>query len=279
MQQALHLSFAPLARAAAATLVIAGMAAQPANAANKPVKFTIKPLSAHFESIDTMSARFVIKMKGDMTVEGKRLPMDGTMDVKLDVDVNNDRARMVYGGDLFEKMISGAVGKAEAKKFKNMSFALFIENGSGYVEMTAPQVMCNKLPESGDLGKLQEAFTQEMTVSGLSQDKIQTVQGTLIGEEKINGVATKRYKLTAAELKKMSKGQKGARYTAAEVWVANDGDYLVQLQTSGTGLSSASAFASSSGTFKGSMSMVYTLNSVNKPLKITLPASCKGESS
>lgn len=261
--------------------MIAGVAAQPAEAASKPVKFTLQPLGAHFESIDTMSARIEIKMKGDasVTVQGEKLPLNGTMEVKLDIDAKNERARLTYGGDLFEKMIANSVGKAEAKKYKNLVFALFVEKGAGYVEMNVPQTMCTKLPDSGDLSKLEQAFTKESAIGGVGGGKAQILQGTLIGEERINGVATKRYKLTAAELKKMAKGQKGARYTAAEVWVAKDGDYLVQIRADGTGLSSTSNMAGSSSTLKGSMSMLFTLNAVNTPLKLTLPTSCKGEAS
>jgi hypothetical protein len=278
----LHTSALPaLLKSVCATglvLALAGGQTIPAQAQAKPVRFVVKPMADHFESIDTLSMRFEIKMKGTMAASGKSLPMNGTMLMAFDANIASDQARLTYSGDIFDKMLAEAAGKQKVKLPKGFSMAIIIDSKQSYIETTLPKKMCQKSPQSADMRQLQKLFSAGTMTEMLTEgDGTQTMEGKLLGEENVGGIATKHYALSSAELKRMAKSSSGVRYTAAEVWIAVDGDYLVKLKTSASGLIN-SANVGMSGKFSGSMDMKYTIDAVNKPLVISVPSSCTGRS-
>jgi hypothetical protein len=266
-------------RAIAAATLLLGAAALPAEAASKPVKITVKSLEEHFGEVETLSASIDIKMKGTMLVEKKKLPLSGTMLMTLDIDTKNERARLNYGGDMFEKVFTSMAGKANAKQFKNFSISMIIDRDSSFVEMAALGNMCQKVPESGDIQKLRDSFNQGSFGNDIFGKDGKTIEGVPVGEKVINGIPTKHYKLSAATLKDISNNADGTRYSAAEIWIAADGDYLVQLKATATGRTTPGGPSTGSSAFNGAMNVLYTLKSVNKPLTIKVPAACAGQSS
>jgi hypothetical protein len=280
MQHSLiHLRLPACLRAIAAATLLLGAAALPAEAASKPAKITVKSLEEHFGDVETLSASIDVKMKGTMLVEKKKLPLSGTMLMSLDIDTKNERARLNYAGDMFEKMFTSMAGRANAKQLKNFSMSMIIDRDSSFVEMAALGNMCQKVPESGDIQKLRDSFNQVSFGNDILEEGARTIEGLLVGEKVINGIATKHYKLSAATLKDMSTNANGTRYSAAEIWIATDGDYLVQLKATATGRTTPGGPSTGMSAFNGTMNMLYTLKSVNKPLTIKVPAACAGQSS
>ncbi len=82
----------------------------------------------------------------------------------------------------------------------------------------------------------------------------------------VNGVQTTQYHLEGDAL--ISEGEEGLQNVSADVWVADQGGYVVRLRMTGSPPPTESE--------QGTMTMEYNLLSIDQPLAIQMPPECAG---
>jgi hypothetical protein len=142
--------------------------------------------------------------------------------------------------------------------------------------MGGKQTTCTKMPASVIDSLANDNPTDVMGLSNitknieqLSRDK--KLNGSKVGDERVNGIATTRYVLDAATLKvivdaeqKSAGAQSGNKisYTQGDLWLARDGSYIVQFKFDGAGEMKRFEDSALDG-FKGKVSALFNLSEIN----------------
>ncbi len=118
----------------------------------------------------------------------------------------------------------------------------------------------------------------EQLKSGLSADQLligltgsNKIYGTLMGEENVNGVASKHYKLDAQKMNALAKANKlDVTLKSGDVWLAKTGGYVTRLVADMNGSLNKTAGVD----FKGNVKLQLNVSDQNKINDIPLPGQC-----
>ena len=97
------------------------------------------------------------------------------------------------------------------------------------------------------------------------------IYGTLVGNETVNGIPTRRYRLDARAINTLAK-RKGAtvELKSGDMWIATQGGYIVRLAVDGAGKLAAAAGVD----FSGNVSITVDVSNLNRVPAIRLPGQC-----
>ena len=225
---------------------------------------TVKPASERLGTIKTVQTKMNLVLKG--TGSGNT-PIDGTMDVTVLDDTNAKKRDIEIQGNLIGQLLAN-----QLRGFNPRSLGIFTVNNESYVRLDTLLTVCAK-PRAGIPGL--DGIATSLSVEGFMgmMGGQMTFAGTLVGEEMINGLATRHYTLDLAAMKAEAQRRGITNWpelSRGEVWTARDGDYIVRMAVDGKG-----KLANVAGnSFDGNFNVVLDTVSLNQTLNIALPASC-----
>lgn len=123
--------------------------------------------------------------------------------------------------------------------------------------------------ERSSLAALRKGLSAEQVLSNLSGDLI--LRGTLVREEVVNGIPSRRYRLDAAQINALAK-QRGAKaqLKSGEVWLAQRGNFVTRLQAEIVGDLGGSLGVD----FNGTTLVTLNVSDLNRDTDIALPRAC-----
>jgi hypothetical protein len=266
-----------LALFACALLATAGFASPAtASAQTKTVKFQLKPFSQTYKKINTMATRMVITMKGDMQADKVNAKVDGDMVFDLVLDNVKKQRAVIFGGEIFNQLLAQQSDVPAGMEIAGMG--VYLIGKDNYVALDGTVSVCIKSnKQTIDTTSLEKAFTPDQMLGAFGSDsKAISIDGTLIGDKKVNGVETRHYKLDAKAINAVnqaSAAKSATQYDSAEIWVAKKGEYLVKMTAKGNGDFGGLSNGQSSS-FNGAFSVSYELMGVNSGQKVVLPKKC-----
>lgn len=204
-------------------------------------------ISTGVDELDSYRALFTMDVEG---VDAEGTDQSGTIDMTVEVDNTTENAHVTMD------MSGGAVGGTE-----NVSMEMYQVDGSAYMLMAG--VGCISTPTGAE---------ELPAVGDMIGDS--TIQGARMVERgvEVNGIMTDRYTVEDVGSLMGSEEMDVEEFTVqtADVWVAQDGGYLVKMDIDATG-------TDASGT-EGDFIMQYELQEVNSIDEITLPDECANAS-
>jgi hypothetical protein len=252
------------------------LASQPAlNASAQTVNITVKPMTDTFGEVNALKTVMQMKLDGRNAQQRK---IKGDMQITFAYNTPKAMAMMEMKGPL----VSLLMGKdAPAEQLTGIGF---YDTGTDvYMLLDAKKDQCIAMPEdsAGDLlgdNPMESMGLSEITGSFEKLSANGQLTGKRIGTEKVSGIASTHYVLDAAALKAFvdqieasSSNPSKTQFKKADVWVANDGEYLVKFIVQGVGE------MQTLDDFKGNVGITYMVSDINNDaLDMPLPKACTG---
>jgi len=245
-----------------------------------PVIFLIRPLNEAFTKIDSIRTTVDLDMAGNLgkTKHTKKIAGRLTVDIssstektdKKDAKKTGDdgrKHRFTLTGDLAPVMMGDQLGDIP---FTEWGFALYRGDHFAWILKDQPDCFRSKKQFSGT-EQMEKLYVPDKMSGALgSREKGALLAGWLIGEETINEVETKHYRVDIDSLKKVAKDDKMPDWSQVDVWVAKEGEYLVKLTES----SKAKLRLFTGDDFDGTYSVALLNSNINKSFDIELPQAC-----
>lgn len=210
----------------------------------------ITNVQSGLEKVDSYRMTFVMKVVGKDR-DGK----DANQEMKLLQEVIKSKE------SVHTLMNSSGVSATDSPGY----IEIYQISKIGYMLVTDPSTKkftCLSYSSDKPIYDQNALMTPDEMLGGIQKD-------VLIGRgETVNGVKTDHYKLAQANV-----GSGLIRKGAGEVWIAQDGGYVVRLVSQSDG-----EFTLSSKTVTGTTTVTYDLTDVNKIAQITVPAECTAAS-
>jgi hypothetical protein len=252
-------------------LVLAG---QPTlNASAQSASITIKPMTDTLGEVNVLKTTMMMKLDGRNAQKAK---VKGDMQIVFAYNTPQAMAMMEMKGPL----VTLLVGK-DAPAEQLTGIGIYDMGSDVFMLLDAKKDVCMTMPEgsAGDLlgdNPMESMGLNEITGSfeKLSADGFLT--GRPVGTEKVNGIASTHYALDAAALKSFvkqietsSSNASKTQFKKADVWVANDGEYLMKFVVQGVG-----EMETLEG-FKGNVGITYVVSDINnEAFEVSPPAVC-----
>jgi hypothetical protein len=204
-------------------------------------------ISTGVDELDSYRAMFTMDVEG---VDAEGTDQSGTIDMTVEVDNTTENAHITMD------MSGGTVGGTE-----DVSMEMYQVDGSAYMLMAG--VGCISTPTGAE----ELPAVGDMIGDSTIQDARMVERGV-----EVNGIVTDRYTIEDVGSLMGSEEMAVEELTVqkADVWVAQDGGYLVKMDIDATG-------TDASGT-EGDFIMQYELQEVNNIDEITLPDECANAS-
>jgi hypothetical protein len=277
--------------AAAAMLLAATVVLQPALADNPPVpqaqatatpRATVRP-AATVRAVATVRATpdagiVVQPISKDTTIKSYRttinMNLDGTSAGKVSKgDLNADvqslpaqkKQSAAISGSQMAQLLSPFLGGLPVNKL-----TLYLFDKNVYVLAQSLLTVCAtpKNPIAG-IDQLKNGLSADLLIAGLTGSN--KIYGTLVGEETVNGIASRRYKLDVAKMNELAKKNKvDLTLKSGDVWLAKNGGYLTRFIGDMNGALNQAAGVD----FKGNVKMQLNVGDLNKITDIPLPGQC-----
>jgi hypothetical protein len=218
-----------------------------------PTPETILFSGANVSDFSSYSLTLRIDFEG--TVDGEE--SFGTLELNNQVDAQAQAAYVewVASGNMARTMGAGEMGMGEGA-----TVMVYLDGVTYLPGETVPEGCAAMQGDVLALLDLTGAFSpQELLPSDLPEFSLVGPGG------EVNGVQTTQYHLDAQEL---AEGE--LANASADLWVADDGSYVVRFRIEGHG-----SMLGEEGT-EGTVTMEYNLRSVNQPLDIEVPPECQG---
>jgi hypothetical protein len=261
----LHLNRAAIG-AACIALALAGQPALSASAQSSNI--VVKPLSATYANLEALKTSVTTRLDGQ---DSKKQKLAGEMQVVIAYNAPKKMSLMEMGGSLIPIVMGASLPMPGMT-----SFGVYSTGKDAFLLMGGKQTTCTKMPASVIDSLANDNPTDVMGLSNitknieqLSRDK--KLNGSKVGDERVNGIATTRYVLDAATLKvivdaeqKSAGAQSGNKisYTQGDLWLARDGSYIVQFKFDGAGEMKRFEDSALDG-FKGKVSALFNLSEIN----------------
>jgi CRISPR/Cas system CMR-associated protein Cmr3 (group 5 of RAMP superfamily) len=219
-----------------------------------------KPISATYKKIDTQVLRMDIVFTGKL---GDRVLKNS----KLQFDINEDRIAKTRSVTFSGAGLSILLSDPALAKLRIRSMSLLDFAGVQYVQLVGSVSVCVK-PAKGDkslIGLLDQLSPETL----LKQSKLDStsMKAKVVKAEKVSGQATTKYEVLDLNAIKNPNGPK--QY----LWIVDDGGYITKFEASV--IADGKVKNAFSADFIGEQRVIYSIVSINKPVKIALPASCK----
>jgi hypothetical protein len=261
-------------KAAGLVCVVFMLAGQPAlNASAQSANITVKPMTDTFGEVNVLKTTMLMKLDGRNV---KKAKVKGDMQIAFAFNTPKAMAMMEIKGPLVT-MLVGRDAPAE----QLTGIGIYDMGNEVFMLLDAKKDVCMTMPEdsAGDLlgdNPMQSMGLDEIAGSfeKLSTDGLLT--GRQVGIEKVNGIPSTHYALDAAALKSFvnqiettSSNTSKTQFKKADVWVANEGAYLVKFVVQGVG-----EMDTLDG-FKGNVGITYAVSDINNDaFEVAPPAVC-----
>jgi hypothetical protein len=201
-------------------------------------------------ALDSYRATFRMNFEGS----DDGTPTQWTFEMRMERTTDPEASRVAYLGSGDEDM--GQLSGFEMVQVGDMQYVKFGE-GSGN---------CITTPRDEDSGNVDELFDLDDVMGGLSNARRSGPDQT------INGVRARHYTFDEGGLFGSTLGMTNAH---GDVWVANDGDWVVKYELSAEGKDTLFGKAES----EGKLTWTYEVTEVNARFEIAAPADCESAAS
>lgn len=226
-----------------------------------PPGITIRPIS---NTTSIKSYKTVVNMKLDGQSAGK--VAKGDFNAEVQTDLANKRQSIGISGNLVPVLLGRYLQNLPVS-----GLTVYLVDGKPYVVAQALILRVCAVPgaQIAGLDQLSSGLSAEVFLSQLTGSN--KIYGTLVGNETVNGIPTKRYKLDVKTINALAK-QRGAtaQLKSGDVWIATQGDYIVRLVVDGTG----NLAANTGVDFNGNVNLTMNVSDVNRIPAIQLPSQC-----
>jgi hypothetical protein len=221
---------------------------------------TVQPIA---KVASVKSYKMAIAMKLDGVSDGKVAKGDFTVDASSLVAAK--KQNFAIGGNTMGLLLGKYLRGLPVSR---ITLYLFDKNTYILAQSLLPVCAVPKTPIAG-LNDLKTGLSAEVLFTSLTGSN--TFFGTLVGDETVNGIATRRYKLDIPRMNALAKQNRvDAQLKSGEVWLAKDGNYVVRLVTDAIG-----SLAKATGVdYKGNVTININVSDLNKVPDIALPGAC-----
>lgn len=236
----------PAAKATVKATPDAGIAVQPISKDN-----TIKSYRTNITmNLDGVSAGKV--SKGDLIADVQSIP-------------GQKKQSAALSGSQMPQLLSPFLGGLPVSK---LTLFLFDKNVYALVQSLLAVCATPKNPIAG-IEQLKSGLSADQLLIGLTGSN--KIYGTLVGEEKVNGIDSKHYKLDVQKMNALAKANKlDLTLKSGDVWLAKSAGYVTRLVADMNGSLNKSAGVD----FKGNVKLNLNLSDLNKINDIPLPGQC-----
>jgi hypothetical protein len=236
----------PVARATVRATPDAGIVVQPiSNDKNiKSYRTTINM------NLDGVSAGKV--SKGDLNADVQSIP-------------GSKKQSAAISGSQMGQLLSPFLGGIPVNK---LTLFLFDKNVYALAQSLLTVCATPKNPIAG-IEQLKNGLSADQLITGLTGSN--KIYGTLVGEETVNGIPSRRYKLDVKKMNELAKKNKvDLTLNSGDVWLAKNGGYVTRFNGDMNGALNQTAGVD----FKGNVKMQMNVGDLNKINDIPLPGQC-----
>jgi hypothetical protein len=225
----------------------------------KDAGIAVQPIS---KSTNVKSYRTLVNMQLDGTSAGK--PAKGDLNAEvLSIPGSKKQSIGISGslmGTLLGRYLPIPVSKLTVYLMDQLTYA--------FAQSLLSVCAVPKNPIAG-LDQLRSGLSADVFLTGLTGSN--KFYGTLVGEETVNGIPSRHYKLDAAAMNALAKknGVSGT-INSGDVWLAKDGNWVTRLTTDVNGDLSKTAGVD----FAGDANINLNVSDVNTIADIPLPGQC-----
>lgn len=190
----------------------------------------------------------------------------GDFNAEVQTNVPTKRQSIGIGGSLITTLLGRYLQGIPVN-----GLTVYLIDGKPYVVAQALILKVCAVPGApiAGLDQLSSGLSADVFLSQLTGNN--KVYGTLVGNETVNSIATKRYKLDTATINSLArKNGANVQLKSGDVWIATQGDYIVRLISDGTG----NLPANTGVEFNGNANITLNVSDVNKVPDIQLPGQC-----
>lgn len=250
----------PLATARPAAKTAATPAAKATVKATPDAGIVVQPIS---KDSTIKSYRTLINMNLDGASAGKVSKGDLIADVQSIPGQKKQSAAL--SGSQMAQLLSPFLGGLPVSK---LTLFLFDKNVYALVQSLLAVCATPKNPIAG-IEQLKNGLSADQLIIGLTGSN--KIYGALVGEETINGIASKHYKLDAQKMNALAKANKlDVTLKSGDVWLAKNGGYVTRFVADLNGSLNKSAGID----FKGNVKLNLNVSDLNKLNDIPLPGQC-----
>jgi hypothetical protein len=236
----------PVARATVRATPDAGIVVQPiSNDKNiKSYRTTINM------NLDGVSAGKV--SKGDLNADVQSIP-------------GSKKQSAAISGSQMGQLLSPFLGGIPVNK---LTLFLFDKNVYALAQSLLTVCATPKNPIAG-IEQLKNGLSADQLITGLTGSN--KIYGTMVGEETVNGIPSRRYKLDVKKMNELAKKNKvDLTLNSGDVWLAKNGGYVTRFNGDMNGALNQTAGVD----FKGNVKMQMNVGDLNKINDIPLPGQC-----
>ncbi|MDW8352588.1 MAG: hypothetical protein RML99_11830 [Anaerolineae bacterium] len=234
---------------------------RPTPTAALPPGITVRPIN---KAAGVKSYKTVVTMKLDGRSAGK--VAKGDFNAEVQADLVNRRQVIGIGGGLVPVLLGRYLQGLPVS-----GLTLYLMDGKPYVVAQALILRVCAVPGAriAGLDQLSAGFSADAFLSQLTgSDKI---YGTWLGNETVNGIPTKRYRLDVKTINALARQRRAtAQLKSGDVWIATRGDYVVRLVVDGSG----NLAAGTGVDFSGNVNLTLNVSDVNRVPPVQLPSQC-----
>lgn len=235
----------------------------------KSVPITLKPMSDSLGELTALRTAITMRLDGQ---DDKKKTFAGDMEMVIAFNTAKEQNELTMVGTLLQSL-------APSNELASMNLngiSMYRIGEDGYMLIKAKTDLCLKVP----LGAMQ-GLDEPLSMLGAEEISKELVRlsdedkltGRLIGEEMVNGIATRHYALDPDALAAVAVNPASDakyEYASGEMWVAKSGDYIVKMSLQGTG--SLDSLATG---FTGDIAIEYAISDVNNAqFEVILPEQC-----
>jgi len=239
---------------------VAKTAATPAVKATPDAGIVVQPIT---KDSSIKSYRTIVNMIMDGVSAGKVAKGDLNADVQSIPASKKQSAAL--SGSLMSQLLGPYLNGIPVSKI-----TLYLFGKDLYVLAQSLLTVCavpkNAIPA---LDQLKNGLSADQFIAGLTGSN--KIYGTLVGEETVNGISSKHYKLDVKKMNELAKANKqDVTLKSGDVWLAKNGGYLTRFIGDVNGSLNKTAGVD----FKGNVQMTLNVGELNKITDIPLPGQC-----
>ncbi len=220
----------------------------------------VQPIS---KDTSIKSYRTAITMNLDGVSNGKVSKGDLIADVQSIPGQKKQSAAL--SGSQMPQLLSPFLGGLPVSK---LTLFLFDKNVYALAQSLLTVCATPKNPIAG-IEQLKSGLSADQLLIGLTGSN--KIYGTLVGEENINGIASKHYKLDVKQMNALAKANKlDVTLNSGDVWLAKSAGYVTRIVADMNGSLNKSAGVD----FKGNVKLQLNTSDLNKITDIPLPGQC-----
>lgn len=229
-------------------------------AATPDAGIVVQPIS---KTSAIKSYRTTLNMNLDGVSGGKVSKGDLNADVQSIPGQKKQSAAI--SGSQMGQLLSPFLGGIPVNK---LTLYLFDKNVYALAQSLLTVCATPKNPIAG-IDQLKNGLSADQLIVGLTGSN--KIYGTLVGEETVNGIPSKHYKLDVKKMNELAKNSKqDVKLNSGDVWLAKDGGYVTRFTGDVDGALNQAAGVD----FDGNVKLQMNVGDLNKINDIPLPSQC-----